>query len=121
MNDKLRSRLQINEISASYGDALALQKISLDVNEGEIVGLVGPNGAGKSTLIKVLSGVLNPTGGTATIEGQQIISLGPIERARKIAVVPQARHLGGAFSVHQAVFAIFPVHLVLARQVLLFS
>ena len=57
----------------------------------------------KSTLIKVLSGVLTPSGGEAFIEGQPIISLSPAKRARKIAVVPQARQLGGAFSVRQAV------------------
>jgi iron complex transport system ATP-binding protein len=96
-------RLQIQGISAHYGDTLALDKISLDVREGEIVGLVGPNGAGKSTLIKVLSGVLKASSGNAYIDGKQIISLAPAERARKIAVVPQARHLGGAFSVRQAV------------------
>jgi iron complex transport system ATP-binding protein len=95
--------LHIQDISAKYGNTQALDCISLDVHRGEIVGLVGPNGAGKSTLIKVLSGVLTATGGTAVIDGEQITSLGPTERARKIAVVPQARQLGGAFSVHQAV------------------
>jgi iron complex transport system ATP-binding protein len=96
-------RLQIQKISARYGDLLALDQVSLDAREGEIVGLVGPNGAGKSTLIKVLSGLLKPSHGNAFIDGQQILSLGPAERARKVAVVPQARQLGGAFSVRQAV------------------
>ena len=96
-------QLQIKDLSACYGDTLAINSISLDVNKGEIVGLVGPNGAGKSTLIKVLSGVLNPSGGEAFIDEQPITSLSPAVRARMIAVVPQARQLGGAFSVRQAV------------------
>ena len=95
--------LQIKKISASYGDTLALDHISLDVWEGEIVGLIGPNGAGKSTLIKVLSGVLQASDGEATIDGQEITTLSTAARARRIAVVPQARQLGGAFSVKQAV------------------
>lgn len=95
--------IQIRDISAHYGETLALDNISLDVREGEIVGLVGPNGAGKSTLIKVLSGVLKPSGGEVYIDNQPITSLSPAARARRIAVVPQARQLGGAFSVYQAV------------------
>lgn len=95
--------MQIQAISAKYGDNLALDKITLDVEQGEIVGLIGPNGAGKSTLIKVLSGVLRASGGEVFVHGQPIISLSPAARARKIAVVPQARQLGGAFSVRQAV------------------
>lgn len=95
--------VKISGISARYGDTLALDNISLDVREGEIVGLIGPNGAGKSTLIKVLSGVLRPSAGEVYIAGQPITSLSPAARARRIAVVPQARQLGGAFSVRQTV------------------
>lgn len=95
--------MQIHDISARYGKTLALDKISLDVWEGEIVGLIGPNGAGKSSLIKVISGVLRPSGGEVYIAGQPVTSLSPAARARRIAVVPQARQLGGAFSVRQAV------------------
>lgn len=95
--------MQIQDVSARYGDTLALDRISLDVREGELVGLIGPNGAGKSTLIKVISGVIKPSFGEVYISGQPITSLSPAERARKLAVVPQARQLGGAFSVRQAV------------------
>ena len=103
MNYMENPTLHINTLSARYGKTLALDQISFDVREGEIVGLIGPNGAGKSTLIKVLSGVLQASGGEAYIEGMEITSLSPAARARRIAVVPQARQLGGAFSVRQAV------------------
>lgn len=103
MNESKDPMMQIRGISARYGMVLALDNISLDVREGEIVGLIGPNGAGKSTLIKVLSGVLRPSSGEVYIAGHPISSLSPAARARRIAVVPQARQLGGAFSVRQTV------------------
>ncbi len=95
--------LEIHSLSAAYGKKTALQDISLDVGKGEIVGLIGPNGAGKSTLIKVVSGVLRASSGEVLVHGQSIKSLSPAERARRVAVVPQARQLGGAFSVRQTV------------------
>ncbi len=95
--------IQISSLSATYGDVIALKDINLDVHRGEIVGLIGPNGAGKTTLIKVLSGVMNPSAGEVLINQKRISTYSPSQRARALAVVPQARHLGGAFSVEQAV------------------
>jgi iron complex transport system ATP-binding protein len=95
--------IQISSLSATYGDVIALKDINLDVHRGEIVGLIGPNGAGKTTLIKVLSGVMNPSAGEVLINQKGISTYSPSQRARALAVVPQARHLGGAFSVEQAV------------------
>ena len=95
--------LQVRSIFASYGEVEALKGISLDVNAGEILGVVGPNGAGKSTLIKVLSGVLAIKSGQVLINNQEISSYSSAQRARTLAVVPQARHVGGAFTVKQAV------------------
>ncbi len=95
--------LQIRSLSANYGDVKALKGISLDVKQGEIVGLIGPNGAGKSTLIKVLSGVLKASSGEVLINQKEVNSYSPSQRARTLAVVPQARQLGGAFTVEQAV------------------
>ena len=95
--------LELSGVTKTFGGLVACHEVSLVVNEGEIVGLIGPNGAGKSTLIKVLSGVLQASDGEAFIGGQEITTLSPAARARRIAVVPQARQLGGAFSVRQAV------------------
>ena len=55
-----RVMLSIRDLSFSYDDSSVLDGISLDVGEGELVGLVGPNGCGKSTLLKLVSGVLKP-------------------------------------------------------------
>jgi len=95
--------LDIQSLTASYGDIVALNDVSLNAAVGEILGVVGPNGAGKSTLIKVLSGVMGIKSGSVMVNGQEINSFTPAQRARTLAVVPQARHIGGAFTVHQAV------------------
>ena len=95
--------LEIKSLSAAYGDVLALDDISISVHKGEILGLIGPNGAGKSTLIRVISGVLDATEGEVLVDNHNIISLSPPQRARMLAVVPQARQLGGAFTVEQTV------------------
>jgi iron complex transport system ATP-binding protein len=95
--------LNIQSLSAAYGEILALKGISLSVNRGEILGLIGPNGAGKSTLIRVLSGILPASEGKVLLNSRSISSLSPSQRARALAVVPQARQLGGAFSVFQTV------------------
>lgn len=95
--------LQIRSLCARYGDIKALEDISLNIRQGEIVGVIGPNGAGKSTLIKVLSGVLSASSGDVLINQKDIKTYSPSQRARVLAVVPQAHQLGGAFSVEQTV------------------
>ena len=57
------------EVSYTYGDHLAVDSVSVDVEPGEILGFLGPNGAGKSTTIKMLTGQLRPAGGTITVLG----------------------------------------------------
>lgn len=95
--------LDIRSLSAAYGEITALNNVSLSVKRGEILGLIGPNGAGKSTLIRVLSGILKAKAGEVLLNNLNITSYTPSQRARVLAVVPQARQLGGAFSVEQAV------------------
>jgi len=64
--------ISLQGIVKDYGSIRALDHVDFWVNPAEIVGLVGDNGAGKSTLIKIISGVLQPTDGTITVEGKQI-------------------------------------------------
>ncbi|MEN3274107.1 MAG: type transport system ATP-binding protein [Actinomycetota bacterium] len=61
--------LAIDELAKDYGDDLGLRPTSFEVAAGELVLLVGPNGAGKSTLLGLCAGVLEPTGGTVTVDG----------------------------------------------------
>jgi ABC-type branched-subunit amino acid transport system ATPase component/branched-subunit amino acid ABC-type transport system permease component len=73
--------LSLSEISVHYGGVAAVRTVSLDVPEGNIVGLIGPNGAGKTTLIDAISGFASATG-TITLAGRSIEHLKPHERIR---------------------------------------
>ncbi len=64
--------LEVNNLVKSYGKTLAVAGISFKVDPNEIVGLVGPNGAGKTTTIDMILGVLEPTSGSALIEGNNV-------------------------------------------------
>jgi iron complex transport system ATP-binding protein len=94
--------LEIENIRVAYGRHLALDGVSLTVQPGEIVVLIGPNGAGKSTLIRSVSGVLPIQSGSVRILGQDLLSLPVRQRARALAVVPQARSLPPAFTVYES-------------------
>jgi ABC-2 type transport system ATP-binding protein len=63
------SALAVRDLRKRYGAVHALKGVDLEVGEGELVGLLGPNGAGKSTLVKILVGLVRPTGGTAEVVG----------------------------------------------------
>jgi len=67
-----RAVLSIVDLSKSYGDTAAVDRISFEVERGEIVGLLGPNGAGKTTTINMVLGVLAPSSGRIFIEGQDV-------------------------------------------------
>ena len=95
--------LEIRSLCVAYGELLALDDITLNVQEGEIVAVIGPNGAGKSTLIRAVSGVLPCRKGSIRIKGEDLSRLNPMQRARRLAVVPQARSLPAAFTVYQSV------------------
>lgn len=64
--------LSVNRLRRLYGDTVAVDCVSFEVERGEIVGLLGPNGAGKTTTIHMILGVLEPTSGTIRIEGADI-------------------------------------------------
>ena len=96
-------KLALNDISVAYGDKLAVRNASLQVAPGEVVALIGPNGAGKTTLLRAASGVLARRSGSVCIDGEELLALTERQRARRLAVVPQARHLPPAFTVRQTV------------------
>jgi len=64
--------LQLKNVDASYGYLQILWGVTLEVGDGEFVGLVGPNGAGKTTTLRAIAGLLNPSGGDVVFKGQRI-------------------------------------------------
>lgn len=80
--------IEFQNLSKNFDDKLAVDNISLKVRPGEILGFLGPNGAGKTTTVKMLIGMLIPTGGTATVAGFDI-SKEPIEVKKRIGYVPE--------------------------------
>lgn len=78
--------IEIDNISFSYGNNLILENISLNIHLGDFLGIVGPNGGGKSTLLKVILGLLKPSGGTVRLFGVDIHSF---RDWNKIGYVPQ--------------------------------
>jgi len=79
--------LEIRNLTKSYGDILALDRFSLDLKKGEVLGLLGPNGAGKTTLISILSGTLADFTGTVTFEGKNLFADRSLKN--RLGIVPQ--------------------------------
>jgi len=83
------SAIDVQALTKRFGDFTAVDRISFTVDEGEIFGLLGPNGAGKSTLIRMLTTLIPPTAGTASVGGWDIVRNANGVR-RSIGVIPQA-------------------------------
>jgi len=92
--------LKLNDVSVHYGRIAAVQGLSLEVNEGELVGLVGHNGAGKSTTLWTITGVLRPSAGQITFAGRSLLGLSPDAILRRgIALVPENRRIFSRLTV----------------------
>jgi ABC-2 type transport system ATP-binding protein len=74
-------------LSKSYGQIKAVDNLSIEIAQGELFGLLGPNGAGKSTLIKLLTGQVRPTAGTAEVMGIDISR--QVELREKVGIIPE--------------------------------
>ena len=86
--------LTVNNLHVNYGAITAVKGVSFTINQGEIVTLIGVNGAGKSTILKTLSGLLKPSQGTITNQGQELSKLSaPKIVAQGISQVPEGRHV----------------------------
>jgi ABC-2 type transport system ATP-binding protein len=84
----MKHAIHIENLVKRFGAVTALDGLTLDIAEGEIFGLLGPNGAGKSTTINILSGLIDPTEGSATVGGYDIAK-DPIKVKALIGVCPQ--------------------------------
>ncbi len=81
--------ISARDLVKDYAATRALAGVSFDVRPGEILGFLGPNGAGKSTTVKILTGMIPPTSGSATVAGFDVATQ-PIEVKRRIGFVPES-------------------------------
>ena len=81
--------IRITDLTKRYGAQEAVKGISFEIPNGQLVGLLGPNGAGKSTTIRMLTGMLAPTSGTAEVEGHDVVRE-PLEVKRVVGYVPES-------------------------------
>jgi ABC-2 type transport system ATP-binding protein len=84
--------VRFDETSKHFGEVVALDRMTLEVGEGEIVGLLGPNGAGKTTALRTLLGLIRPTSGSAEVLGIDAWS-DPVEAHRRLAYIPGEFHV----------------------------
>lgn len=80
--------IEVENLTKSYGSKLAVDNISFTANDGEILGFLGPNGAGKTTTMNIITGYLSATGGTARINGADILE-SPIEAKMNLGYLPE--------------------------------
>lgn len=85
----MNAAIEVEGLTKRFGDFTAVDAISFTVNQGEVFGLLGPNGAGKSTLIRMLTTLVPPTSGRATVNGFDVAKQ-PDEVRKSIGVIPQA-------------------------------
>lgn len=84
--------IQVTELSKVYGEQRAVDAISFELKKGEITGFLGPNGAGKSTTMKMITGFLPPSSGTATVCGFDVVSQS-LEVRKRVGYLPESNPL----------------------------
>lgn len=95
--------LEFFSAAIGYPDRDVLEDVNLTLEAGEVLALVGPNGVGKSSLVKAASGILTPQAGRIEVDGRDVLTMEPGERARWIGVVPQAVKVPPVFTARQVV------------------
>jgi branched-chain amino acid transport system ATP-binding protein len=93
--------LQVKDLSVFYGKIQALDHLSMEIRQGEIISMIGANGAGKSTLLKAIAGLRLQMNGAITFEGEPLVSKTHETVKRGIALVPEGRHVFGNLSVYE--------------------
>lgn len=96
----MTNSIQVDQLSKHYGDFVAVDQIAFSIHPGEVVGFLGPNGAGKSTTLKMLTGYLAPTQGSAHIQGINVLE-SPIAAQQQIGYLPENAPLYPDMTVHE--------------------
>ncbi len=94
--------LELRDLRVDYGRIRALQGVSLEVREGEIVALIGANGAGKSSTMNAISGIVRPSGGAIRFEGESLAGLSAHAVVRRgIVQVPEGRLIFAGLTIEE--------------------
>ncbi|MGZ9164993.1 MAG: ABC transporter ATP-binding protein [Anaerolineales bacterium] len=80
--------IQVNGLTKDYGARRAIENLTFDAEQGEIVGFLGPNGAGKTTTMRILTGYMPPTEGTATVAGYDVVEES-LEVRKRVGYLPE--------------------------------
>jgi len=107
--------VEVYGLTRRYGKLVAVAGVDFEVHEGEIFGFLGPNGAGKTTMVRMLTGVLDPTEGSASIQGHDIRSESLLSRAH-LGVVPEEANVYLDLSVWRNLMLMAELHGVPRRQ-----
>ncbi|MBI1800337.1 MAG: ABC transporter ATP-binding protein [Chloroflexi bacterium] len=90
--------IEVHNLTKAYGPRTAIADVSFDVQKGEILGFLGPNGAGKTTTMRILTGFMPPTAGTATVAGYDVFEQS-LEVRKRIGYMPESVPLYPEMSV----------------------
>ncbi|MDE0152096.1 MAG: ATP-binding cassette domain-containing protein [Bdellovibrionales bacterium] len=107
--------IRVQNLTKKYGDRLALDQVSFSVAGGEVVGFLGPNGAGKTTTMRILTGCLAPTSGTAEIDGKDVFEY-PVQTKEKLGYLPEIPPLYGDMYVEDYLKYVGQIKRCPARQ-----
>lgn len=91
--------MRTKDLVVKYGDKLALNKVDIEINQGEIVTIIGPNGSGKTTLIKALSRSIKIHSGEIYLNDSNIYQIPTKDVARKMAILPQIKQVSADITV----------------------
>lgn len=80
--------ISVRQLVKNFGDRRAVDHVSFEVKEGDVLGFLGPNGAGKSTTMRMITGFIPPTSGTAVLNGQDVV-LDPVAVKRRVGYLPE--------------------------------
>ncbi|MGD2174099.1 MAG: ABC transporter ATP-binding protein [Candidatus Brocadiaceae bacterium] len=107
--------IEARDLTRRFGHLVAVDHVGFEVKEGEVFGFLGPNGAGKTTTVRMLTGVIDPTEGTATIRGHDIREE-PLAAREHLGIVPEEANVYLDLSVWRNVMLMAELHAVPRAQ-----
>ena len=96
-------RMKVDQLTFSYDEKKAVDKVCIEIKKGEFVGIIGPNGSGKSTLLKNIYRALTPDSGEITLDDENLLNMKHKKSAQKMAVVGQENEMPFDFTVEEIV------------------